>query len=263
MTSPSFIQRQLEALKFAVPHKDSHPRLDLRTFIVTLSLAVFIALLWYYGRLGFYREHVAPTFFKDAPIEKSELYGYFYLALSSILSRMVLPMIFIVLVFKDKPSNYGYRIRGTWKLGKIYLGLLAFMLPLLFYASSQPVFQKKYPLYDYAHSSLSLLIVYELSYILVFLSGESFWRGFVVFGLAKRFGLYGILVMAIPYAMIHFGKPFPEALGAIAAGSVLGYIALKHKSFWLGVALHSSIGISMDLLSLWRKGQLGPLLGLE
>jgi membrane protease YdiL (CAAX protease family) len=30
--------------------------------------------------------------------------------------------------------------------------------------------------------------------------------------------------------MLHFGKPWPEVLAAIAAGSVLGWLALKTNS---------------------------------
>jgi len=81
----------------------------------------------------------------------------------------------------------------------------------------------------------------------------------MVFGLAPKFGLYAVFIMAIPYSMVHFGKPFPEALGAILTGVVLGFLALKHRSFWLGIALHSTIGFTMDVLCLWRKGQLWDL----
>ena len=59
--------------------------------------------------------------------------------------------------------------------------------------------------------------------------------------------------------MIHHGKPMPEAMGALITACVLGYLALKHRSFWLGVALHFTVAITMDLLALWRKGLLWGL----
>lgn len=233
-----------------------------RVAIVLLTSTVFLSMLWHWGRLPFYRAEVGPLLLADADPATFDFYGYWFLAAASIVTRMLLPLAVIVFVFRQRPAEYGYRVRGTRGLAWIYLGLLALMVPLLYVASGQAAFQQKYPLYDYASDSLSTFVVYELSYVLVFLSGESFWRGFMVFGLAPKLGLYSLIVMAIPYAMVHFGKPFPEALGAILTGVVLGWLALKHQSFWLGVALHSSIGIVMDLMCLWRKGELGPLLGL-
>ena len=54
--------------------------------------------------------------------------------------------------------------------------------------------------------------------------------------------------------MIHFGKPFPETVGAIVAGLVLGTMALRSKSIIPGICVHFTIAIGMDLLSLWQQG---------
>jgi membrane protease YdiL (CAAX protease family) len=54
--------------------------------------------------------------------------------------------------------------------------------------------------------------------------------------------------------MIHFGKPFPETLAAIIAGIVLGTISLKSRSIWMGVAIHYTVALSMDIAALWQKG---------
>jgi membrane protease YdiL (CAAX protease family) len=252
--------RILARLERMLPHGQGVPLLDRKTIIVLLSVSVLLTFFWYYGRLPFFHKFWVPRFFADEPREMVELYAHFYLSISSIIFRMLLPLLLILFVLRERPRDYGYRVRGTLGLFKIYLFLLAVMLPLLFIASGMESFQAKYPLNKTAANSLGLFLTYELSYIFVFVSGEAFWRGYIVNGLAPKFGLYALPVMAIPYAMVHFGKPFPESLGAILAGIVLGYIALKHRSFWFGIALHATIAVSMDLLVLWRKGQLWPLL---
>jgi membrane protease YdiL (CAAX protease family) len=61
----------------------------------------------------------------------------------------------------------------------------------------------------------------------------------------------------IPYVMIHFGKPLPETLGAIIAGLVLGHLALKSRSVWLGIATHVIVATSMDFAALLRRGYFG------
>ena len=73
-------------------------------------------------------------------------------------------------------------------------------------------------------------------------------------GIKKRFGFYSIWIMMIPYMMIHFQKPMPETIGAIFAGIILGTLSLKSRSIWLGVAIHYSVAITMDLAALWQKG---------
>ncbi len=75
----------------------------------------------------------------------------------------------------------------------------------------------------------------------------------MVFGLRSTFGYYAIAIMATPYVMIHWGKPVPEAFGALITACVLGYLALKHRAFWLGVALHFSVALTMDVLAMLHK----------
>ena len=53
--------------------------------------------------------------------------------------------------------------------------------------------------------------------------------------------------------MIHFGKPMPETFAAIVAGCLLGWMALRTRSFLWGVVLHWSVAITMDVTVLSRK----------
>jgi hypothetical protein len=59
---------------------------------------------------------------------------------------------------------------------------------------------------------------------------------------------------SFPYCMIHFGKPMPESLAAIIAGVVLGFLSIKNNSIVLGFLIHCSVGMAMDMASLWNKG---------
>ena len=95
---------------------------------------------------------------------------------------------------------------------------------------------------------------WQLCYRTQFFALEAFFRGFLLFALFKRFGYYSILIMVMPYCMIHFGKPILETLGAIVAGSVLGYLALKSKTWLHGALLHCSVGFLMDLFAIFQRG---------
>ena len=97
-------------------------------------------------------------------------------------------------------------------------------------------------------------IVWEIFYFLQFISLEFFFRGFLVHGLKKEIGDYSVLVMVIPYCMIHFQKPFLETIGAIFAGLILGYLSLRKNSIATGIALHFSVAITMDVFALYHLG---------
>ena len=73
---------------------------------------------------------------------------------------------------------------------------------------------------------------------------------------ACTLGLYSILVMMVPYCMIHFGKPMPETFAAIVAGLFLGWLSFKNGNIWMGLVLHCVVAFSMDILALYNKGLL-------
>ncbi len=229
--------------------QDKPLKLDFRATFVLISSTVCLLTLLHFGRLPFFYKHLAQFFEGDPNVR---LYAHMYMSASSVLTRTIIPLLLILFVLKERPRDFGYRLRGSLGLAPIYIGLMLIMIPVLYWASGMESFIAKYPQYKGIGQSWKHLIVYEASYFFLFLSGESFWRGYMVFGLRKTFGYYGIAIMAIPYVIIHFGKPVPEAFGALITACILGYLALKHRSFWLGVALHFSVAFAMDMLALWR-----------
>ena len=100
------------------------------------------------------------------------------------------------------------------------------------------------------------MVPWWVLYGIQFAALEFFFRGFLVHGLEPRLGFLAVLVMVIPYTMIHFTKPVLEAFGGMGGGFILGSLSLKTRSVWWGVALHAAIALTMDLLSLGHKGLL-------
>jgi membrane protease YdiL (CAAX protease family) len=171
---------------------------------------------------------------------------------------VVIPMIVIKVLFKESLKNYGLSFHNAFKDYRLYLLMLAFMIPLVFAISFTQSFQAKYPFYQLsAHEPINTkFLIWELEYFFQFFALEFFFRGFVLHGLKHRFGFYSVFVMTIPYCMIHFAKPMPETIAAIVAGIVLGTLSLKSKNIWLGFIIHCSVAITMDVCALWQKGLL-------
>ncbi|HEU4536005.1 MAG TPA: CPBP family intramembrane glutamic endopeptidase, partial [Polyangiaceae bacterium] len=85
---------------------------------------------------------------------------------------------------------------------------------------------------------------------------EFFFRGFLLHGCRRRFGPYAIFVMVVPYCMIHYGKPYLEANGAVLAGVVLGTLAMKTRSIYAGLCVHVAVALGMDVAVLTARGGL-------
>jgi len=175
---------------------------------------------------------------------------------TQIVSYLIVPLIVVRLV-GWKPSDIGWKFRGTSHHWKYYVILFVIAVPFVVVASMTTEFQNRYPLFEVFRGQEDVwpdLRVWWIFYVLQFVAVETFFRGFLVLGLAKRFGQMSILIATIPYLMIHFTKPPVEALAAIVGGIVMGFLAYRTKSVWWGVALHVSVAALMDFLSLGHKG---------
>jgi len=184
--------------------------------------------------------------------------GRVYWAVWRVIGYVIIPTLVIRFALRERVRDFGVRARGTTQYWRIYALLLVVLVPCVYFASASAAFQAKYPFYRMrpGESAWPWLWAWEALYALQFVSLEFFFRGFMVHGLQPRLGYAAIFAMMVPYMMIHFTKPLPEALGSIVAGFVLGTLALKARSIWWGAAAHVSVALSMDVLSLWRRGLL-------
>jgi membrane protease YdiL (CAAX protease family) len=180
------------------------------------------------------------------------LLPYQYWGVASLLARVLLPLM-VVVALRESPRSWGWRLPLTWHATWPFLAALGLMLPVVFVASSLGSFQRTYPLYAGAVAGGWHFWGFELFYGLQFLGVEAFFRGFLLFGLYPRLGWNAVPVSVIPYVMIHLAKPWPEAFGAVIAGVVLAYLALRSRSFLWGTLLHWSVAISMDILVIGRE----------
>lgn len=181
-----------------------------------------------------------------------------YWVAGNLVVYVVIPALVIHLVFRERLTDYGVKLRGAFSDFWIYGVMFVFMVPLLFFVSTQEHFQRTYPFaqFNRADPLWPGYWRWAAQYAVQFFGLEFFFRGFLVHGTKHRFGSYAIFVMTVPYCMIHYLKPMPEAFGSIGAGVALGYMSLKTRSIWMGTAIHVTVALSMDLISLWRQGLL-------
>lgn len=240
---------------------------DRQTAWVCVLSAVSLTMINYLGNFDFTLgslDHFGLTTTADAlwrfftALSNERLAGLVWWSCVTVCFYFVLPALFVRLALGQPLSSYGLRARGAFKDYHLYFVMFLVMLPTVLLISGSASFQARYPFYQMEQGEplWPFFWQWEFFYLLQFFSLEFFFRGFMVHGLKRRFGYYSVFVMSVPYCMIHFHKPLPEALAAIVAGVVLGTLSLKSRSILLGVAIHYSVAITMDLAALWRKGLL-------
>jgi membrane protease YdiL (CAAX protease family) len=145
---------------------------------------------------------------------------------------MIFPLCLVILVFRENPSTYGFRI-GEWKIGlKITaIGALVCLLIADFVAQTSDF--KGY----YAPQNKPMFLLF-LSTGLDLIGWEFLFRGLLLFALLPICGPYAILIQAIPFTIAHIGKPEIETLSCIFGGSIFGIIAWRTRSFLYPFLIH-------------------------
>jgi len=235
--------------------KPGPPAIDARTALVLVYTAAVLIALRYFGMTGWIMQvHAASDLFGTWPYPF--LWPRVYWSACRLLLYFVVPALVIRLLLKERLADYGLRIDRDRRVLALYAAMFLVVFPLVYVASFGRAFQQQYPFYPHAGRSWPELLLWEGSYGLTFFALEFFFRGYLLFTLARRFGSLAIFVMMVPYVMIHFQKPFPETCGAVIAGTALGTLALRTRSIWGGVLIHTAVAWSMDLFALYQKGAL-------
>jgi membrane protease YdiL (CAAX protease family) len=249
---------------------------DYRPAVLFVTTALVLTLQEYYGGRDFYEDHFKP-WLRLVEVEQvvhpggwgrfvdvkkySELYSFGWWAFNRVFGYTVVPLCVWKVIFrKDSLLDMGLRVRGLFQHAWIYGLCLAVVLPAVFIVSRSPDFSNYYPFYKHASRSWFDLACWEAMYFAQFFALEIFFRGFWLSALRNTLGSGAIFAMIVPYCMIHYGKPYLEAAGAVVAGIALGSLAMRTKSIYSGFLVHVTVALSMDLLSLASHGALPKVL---
>lgn len=177
-----------------------------------------------------------------------DFYSTVFEYLTAFLLMFWIPYFFIKIAFRKGLRDFGFQM-GDAKYGfRFVLIALPFLLWASYVGSSDSAMQMEYPLAKSTMTHFYLFLVVEIFYLIYYISWEFLFRGFMLFGLEKKFGaLTAILIQTIPSAIVHIGKPVSESFGAIFAGLVFGYLAIRTRSILYPLLLHAAVGIGTDV----------------
>lgn len=238
---------------------------DLRPAVCLVLVSVVLTIQEYYGGRVVYEQLIRPALQAlDAAghewvrIKKyDQLYSYWWWAAARVLGYVLIPIAVWKLCFpRDSILDHGLRGTGFLRHLWLYAMMLAIVVPVMFIVANQPDFGNYYPFYKLSSRSWYDFLAWELAYYVQFFALEFFFRGWMLGALRRTMGASAIFVMAVPYCMIHYGKPYLEAHGAIIAGIALGTLSMKTRSVYAGFLLHVLVAAGMDVLSLYKRGAL-------
>jgi membrane protease YdiL (CAAX protease family) len=155
-----------------------------------------------------------------------------YKACDRLLLYLGVPLLVILLVFREPPARYGFQL-GDWRAGLALTaaGCGGMVLVILFVARTGDF--RAY----YGHQ-INSAIPWPLDAALDLFGWEFLFRGFLLFALYPVCGPYAILLQAVPFTVAHFGKPELETLSCIFGGSAFGYVAWRTRSFLYPFLIH-------------------------
>ncbi|HVZ36586.1 MAG TPA: type II CAAX endopeptidase family protein, partial [Polyangiaceae bacterium] len=235
---------------------------DLRPAACLVIVAAILTLQEYYGGRLFFQATLRPELeaLNAGPWPwlhfetYDDLYGYGWWVFSRVLGYVIIPLSAWKLLFpRDSLLDMGLRGKGFLSHLWIYGACLAIVIPVMLIVAQQPDFGSYYPFYKQSSRSVFDFVVWESMYWVQFFALELFFRGWMLGALRRTMGSSAIFVMAVPYCMIHYGKPYLEANGAIVAGVVLGSLAMRTRSIYAGFLVHISVAAGMDFLSLYKQ----------
>ncbi|MBC04275.1 MAG: hypothetical protein CMJ34_13395 [Phycisphaerae bacterium] len=160
------------------------------------------------------------------------------------------PLIYCRLFVPDVRRSLGLtptRVRSAVRLWVVF-ALCA--VPLLTMLSTLPGFRSTYPMARGNMADPMSMTVWLLAYGLQFVGLELFFRGFLLLVPRRILGIWGLAVMLLPYAMLHFSKPPLETIGSVGFGLMLGILAFRSRSIVDGIGMHLILAFTLELLAL-------------
>ena len=158
----------------------------------------------------------------------------FWKPFDRIILYLIIPLLVILLVFRENPRDYGFQL-GDWKAGLIItIAALIGILPILWLLMHGDQTMRTY-YQSFINPIVPVYTFFDL------LGWEFLFRGWLTFAYVRKFGAEGLWLQAVPFAIAHIPKPEIETLSTIFGGFAFGWIAWRTKSFLYPFIIHWAI----------------------
>jgi hypothetical protein len=171
----------------------------------------------------------------------------------------LLPLFLIVAVHRKSPvRDFGLRFPSRpWVLFTALI--FAVQLVGILITAQIPAIRDFYPYFHPARQGGAVFWGFEVVAFLSMASWEFINHGYLTLGLKERLGLLSVLVGAVPFGILHFGKPVLEIYYSVLDGMGLALLAYACGSIWPGVWLHGVGAFLLDVTLVYITPPRPPL----
>lgn len=224
---------------------DSIKSLEPKVITIFLSVIVLQMISWYFLNPNFINQNILYNYFDYGELE--EFSAYFLWFIGDFVLFFIIPLLIIKFLFKEKTKFYGFQLENK-KVGIFFIIIsILIITPILIFISIIFKINDFSPLKDIPTLKNDYFSFYIISLLLFLFAWEFIWRGFMLFGLEKKFGIYSIFIQMIPFVILHNGKPIIETFSSIFGALFLGYLAIRTRSFIYGFFIHSYLIVFLEI----------------
>ncbi|AFN04795.1 hypothetical protein PFC_09360 [Pyrococcus furiosus COM1] len=188
------------------------------------------------------KEYVAPLILLPLSFIPILARTFYFWVVLVVIFYLIIPTI-IYQLLGITPREVGFRTPNSLRSTEL---LLVFAFLLGFAGLAIPEMRNYYPIFSYS-SALDFALKEILIGVVMF-AHEAFFRGFLLFPIAKKSPTIGIIFQDIPYTIIHVGKPTIEIPYSFIAGIIFAKIDLKEESIVPSFLVHWIGSLFFDIL---------------
>jgi len=147
----------------------------------------------------------------------------------------------MLLRLREIPAEFGSGL-GSWNAGLLSTALGILLMAAVIYnlGRGDASMQKYYKPYTVGLPWTTFLDL---------IGWEFLFRGWILFGYARKFGPEALWLQAVPFAVAHISKPEVETLSTIFGGFAFGWIAYRTRSFIWPFLIHWFIATFIIIVS--------------
>jgi uncharacterized protein len=215
---------------------DNRLKIDWKITVLSITSTLLITIDYYHPLLDW--QKLVPGLI---------LAGTFNNAIDRTILYFIVPILVVFLVFRQSPSEFGFGF-GNWRVGiALTLAGIVIMIPILWWLGhgGDPAMQAYYRTRTTGVPWSTFLDLFGWEYL---------FRGWLLFGYARKFGPEAIWLQAVPFALAHLGKPELETLSTIFGGFAFGWVAWKTRSFIYPFLIHWFVATFIILVAAGRIG---------
>ncbi len=229
---------------FSFPYEESSLLAVIAICWVTLAFIIYTLLQSYIRSAVIKRK-------QDSSLHPDNMVSVLLQRTVAVLLFGLIPVILIVIVFRNNPSLYGFEMKNSPVTLIVVLITAAVVILISWITSRSKENLDTYPQIREKEWNISLLVLSALSWIAYLIAYEFMYRGFLLFSCYHAFGTWpAILINTSLYSLTHLVKNKREGVGAFFIGIILCMLVLYIGSLWVAFYIHIIMALSNEWFSI-------------